>query len=105
MKYQKKALRIIDGAPYNAPTEDLFKKYNIMTIDDMYQSQLGCIISPREIFPLRYRIYSKQITSYTNITQDIVMTHIHNHDVMPLLVARLFILDQNYGLICQMNLN
>jgi len=41
IKYQKRAIRIIDGASYNAPTDSIYQRYNIMTVNEMYEAQLS----------------------------------------------------------------
>ena len=38
---QKRAIRIISRSTYNAPTTELFKKLNIMKLDDIHHNQLG----------------------------------------------------------------
>jgi len=38
---QKRAIRIIAKAAYNDHSSPLFRKYNILNIDDIYKSQLG----------------------------------------------------------------
>ena len=42
--YQKKALRIIANKQYNYPTNELFKNYNILKFNNIYQLNLGKLI-------------------------------------------------------------
>ena len=39
-KLQKKAVRLIDNAPYNSPSTPLFKKYKILKFDDLISLEL-----------------------------------------------------------------
>ena len=38
---QKKAMRIIAHAPYNAHTNDLFLRFRLLKLDDIYKTQVG----------------------------------------------------------------
>ena len=40
-KLQKKAVRLIENSPYNAPSLPLFKKHKIMKISDLIKLELG----------------------------------------------------------------
>ena len=66
-KLQKRAIRIITLSKYNDHTKPLFKKLNLLTINDILALQeLNCIIIPNNLPPYIQQWQFKQNTNIPN---------------------------------------
>ena len=69
---QKKAIRIITKSKYNAHTEPLFKKLNILKVHDLYKIKL---------YKLYFKIINKTIPKYFKESKLLIKKEtIHSHD-------------------------
>jgi hypothetical protein len=70
VKIQKKFVRLISGAKYNAHSDPLFKKYNVLKINDMYKLML---------YKFYYKFHNKELPENLLKLKIRFQTEIHTH--------------------------
>ena len=71
-KIQKRAIRLISNKKYNAHTQPLFRKLNILVIEDIFTHKLYC---------LYYKLKNNQLPTYLqNLLQTVIQQDFHDHN-------------------------
>ena len=70
-KIQKRAVRFISNSKYNAHTQPLFKKFNILSVDDIFTHKLYCFY---------YKLKNIQLPQYfISSFQLLLQQDLHDH--------------------------
>ena len=69
---QKRAIRLLSGSKYNAHTQPLFKKHNLLTLNDIF------ILSTLKFY---HKLVNNNTPAYFNFSTFIITEHAHNHDL------------------------